>query len=918
MNTDITANTSQIVYNAQKNNIDNISYDYDTENELDTLDLREIDDKEYKKTSKKISNIPHNKHYKNSEYITDYINIDSSNRTINATLKSDYKKKLENNPFRFSGTDLRIAINDTDIFNINDKIILNGLDNMTTTIRTSVNIDGVEEKYVIFNEYGYAEIHADTNIYAYGMNADAVNNNVYGDIRVTMDGFIGDKKTEYIFDFTGFNFYFEKKKDTYIGKITENVGANSSDISGNTEMLIGEFEIDKYGNIISINTKINNKNTGLRWLNTDGTYTKLPQEYLSAVNDATLLLDSKKCTNIYDAIKYIQQIQNKTRPIFKKLIGTSSSYKNSVDWIKEVRISNTSFIGNIPVNYLNNIHNMYLTKYTLFSQNNIPNPVLIPDIPVANIFYIYLYDIYTKRIFDMVMPSEDMVIFTTYENIVSDISITYNHYGGILTNRINSDRYIEGEISFKYVKQIVKDKYIIIDIGQYALYKNIDFGGNDIYIEHLSDYESGYPLPNNYVVSLEKIYSRIVKIRMVNSVFPKTYKLINDGLTGGKRNNRFYWQYIMDSKNTFMIEIPPGNYDADTLALALKSKIEEITYFNEIINKYTNNKIDIQINKESNTVIFKDMRFLYSVNIDVNSFEYNKITNTFKNSYYSYPSGTYYNFFPNANLVIDLVCITINIFKNQLRVGDTIEISNCPLFIGTNINGKHIVTRVDNNSYDIIIYDASDYEIYEKTHIQNIEDIKVSKMTISVPVRFRILFDKPDTLGEILGFRNIGNETSITPYDSTITNDTLYDFEIRNNYRKSNQNIRKNILVAYPAYFLITCDEISNMSNTSTDIRDIFYKINTGTNSDSMQDVNNKSYIYDSYVDTPIYFNEPLKRLSKLTLQFLNPDGTYFDFGTSDHSFVLEIVTYEITPKQTSLDKIQYIKPGISMRSFQN
>jgi hypothetical protein len=230
----------------------------------------------------------------------------------NATIKSDYKIRLQNNPLRLSGTDLRIAINDTDIFNINDKIILYGLNNITTTIRTIIkDTDGSEIEYVTFNELGYAEIRADTNIFVSGINSNSLFNNINNKIKVTLDGFVGDKKTEYFFDFTGFNYNIEKTGDIYTFKITENVNAISGNTQQPTDMLIGEFKMDKYGDIISMNTDTHIFNACLRWLDNDGTYIKLPQEYISVMNDTISSLDNNKCSNVYDAIEYIQKIQNR-------------------------------------------------------------------------------------------------------------------------------------------------------------------------------------------------------------------------------------------------------------------------------------------------------------------------------------------------------------------------------------------------------------------------------------------------------------------------------------------------------------------------------------------------------------------------------------------------------------------------------
>ena len=60
-------------------------------------------------------------------------------------------------------------------------------------------------------------------------------------------------------------------------------------------------------------------------------------------------------------------------------------------------------------------------------------------------------------------------------------------------------------------------------------------------------------------------------------------------------------------------------------------------------------------------------------------------------------------------------------------------------------------------------------------------------------------------------------------------------------------------------------------------------------------------YIYNSFVDTPMILNDPIKRLNTLTISIVGPDNTYYDFNGLDHTFNLEIVTFDEIPEATSL-----------------
>src|SRR5690606_15751429 len=109
----------------------------------------------------------------------------------------------------------------------------------------------------------------------------------------------------------------------------------------------------------------------------------------------------------------------------------------------------------------------------------------------------------------------------------------------------------------------------------------------------------------------------------------------------------------------------------------------------------------------------------------------------------------------------------------------------------------------------------------------------------------------------------------------------------------------KMILQEQSSYILIKCQELSNIDcvlgdDSCHNIDNVFYRINMDHDSGSRR-------IYDSFVDSSLIFNDNLRMLSKLTLEFVDNDGVYFDFNDIDHSFVLEIVTQENQPEFTSI-----------------
>ena len=241
---------------------------------------------------------------------------------------------------------------------------------------------------------------------------------------------------------------------------------------------------------------------------------------------------------------------------------------------------------------------------------------------------------------------------------------------------------------------------------------------------------------------------------------------------------------------------------------------------------------------------------------------------------------------------------------NNLQIFDQITISgsiNYQYIPANYINGTHVVTNVIDSDYFDILLNKVNLDPTLDNSINGGAGIK-----IYTPNMFRIRFDYLDTFGSNLGFRDVGNTTSITPYQFTITNDILYDGEDLNSVLQSitNQNIaelnlsivniRNALQLSGPTYLLILCDELQNANGTGV-VKDFFYKI----------DLKGKygEFIYNWYVDMPIFYNEPLQALDTLTLQFVTEDGSFYDFNGVDHSFTLEIVTYNEIPERTALRK---------------
>jgi len=106
----------------------------------------------------------------------------------------------------------------------------------------------------------------------------------------------------------------------------------------------------------------------------------------------------------------------------------------------------------------------------------------------------------------------------------------------------------------------------------------------------------------------------------------------------------------------------------------------------------------------------------------------------------------------------------------------------------------------------------------------------------------------------------------------------------------TNISIRNGLLFNGPEYLLITCAELPNVKANGV-IKEYFYKINlTCKLGDD---------VYDTFANTPIFYNDPIEHVNQLTIDIYTPEGVYYDFNDRDHSFVLEIVTYDPVPLGT-------------------
>lgn len=893
-----------------------------------------------------------------------YVNIDSANRNKHTNIKCKHIVKLDNAPLLFDRLSLRIYTQNTEMFGLNDKITISGVTEKLLTLRSRIVNDYGETVNYFLMEPGkrYMTVNADNNMNIdVGFTPDIRDN--YSDMMIEFKGFIGDKKTEWCFDMKNYLWDFTPvfnhqttsnhtiaKSNIWCLKITEDVlgvtTASSSEIEFNqikSNMLIAEILLDHCGTVIEIRSDIPYRSDDIRWTTpVNKQYVPpigIPETYYADAITALTLNGLDKLpsipTTIYKVLDYFDKVQNIIRPIFLREMTKVPNFILRYQDAKKIyativriimpettKITTSSMIGNMAVNMLNSIHRMYLTSADVERDIGIYNTstTTSTDVPISNKFYIKLGNDYSRRRFEFSNPFlTGILLIKVYEESIFDVTIRYHHHGGVPLKYINCD-YINGFNNidtYKYIRDIVPKSYIVIEMDRIG-FLNRTFGGDSVHIGLIEDIDRGYSNPNSYIIDLERVYNNVISIRMISSCFPITQKVIMDGLTGGKRNNRFYWQNIDDGDRIYKIELQPGNYSRYELREQFEKEVKNIQRINNASSSSIN-CIAMTINDINDKVTFKGYNIFKSEGkrIFVNKIKLsliNQLCNSSRttlikpeDSYYHYPSGDYFKIFSNIHVNGDVIRITIHHPNHTVKVNDTILIYDSLNFDdipAKYINGEHIVSRSDNDYYDILLNGVNFDTSLDKT-ITGGNEIKILTSNI-----FRIRFDYNDTFGTELGFRDVGNDTSITPYAFTISNDTLYDGEdIISVLRKSNKkycnancdiynvnpndvSIHDSIQLYGPPYILIKCREISNVENPGK-IKDFFYRINLSGQLNS--------YVYNSYVKTPVILNDPIDHLSKLSIDIYNPDGLYYDFNGAEHSFVLEIVTLDELPEGTNI-----------------
>lgn len=581
--------------------------------------------------------------------------------------------------------------------------------------------------------------------------------------------------------------------------------------------------------------------------------------------------DSITLSNVFNKVVTLRTYNGPNSPAIEIFPGTNImkiNYKSQIPLTinqNENNLSNTeisisglvgdfglnqTYLGNIPVNIINGKH---IVKFAL-------NKSDVKGVNKDSILNNPMFFTTSSEYFFIVLPLPMNNKNPPYVLEDYNFKLFFESIAGISLNDLNT-----GNSNYHQIVNVESDGYFIeLPKKIFIQEQSIRVGGSNVNVSKIVETIPGYPFPNNYSINLRNVYNNIISARLLSTEIPNTEKLIKES-PENRRNNRLYWNNIDDGDYIYMLSIPEGNYTINDLKKELEKQFNSTPLTPSIPRILSNNSrldpnhnVIVDINPSTNEVIFKPYKKFNLVNPIV------KIE----------PSTLIENSDPNTNF-----SLTINHPNHGIdTIGTIITIKNAISTLGIPsdiINKEHTITEIiDKDNYKITL-DKFNF-------IDENKDTKGGvNVNVYIPDKIKLRFDKKDTLGTILGFNNVGEETSITDFKEIISNKDPYYDQI--SYVGPNNSLKLKPF----NYILMEVDPLTSMSST-TSIPNSFAKILLSSND---------RILFNTFVPLTYFYNDPIGSINTLKITFYNPDGTLYDFDGQDHSFTLELITINDIPQ---------------------
>jgi len=555
-----------------------------------------------------------------------------------------------------------------------------------------------------------------------------------------------------------------------------------------------------------------------------------------------------------------------------------SNYKNYID---ELYI-NIELIGNqSETNYINNIQfNNFVGYKKILIANDIKLSYLetFRELAIKELGTFDI-EILNQKCFFIELPERYIDLESNFKLINQTFKINYQYIGGIKLGYLNAN-YPINNINYQSsysIYSVIDENTFEINLN-YESFEDIVAGGKNIQIMKITNSISGYPDADIYTIDLKKSFNNVIGIELISTEFPYVDLVVKKNI-----NDKLYWKNIEDGQTIYKVQIDDGNYSVNTLIKNLKEKINlvpriEFTNINKIYNLF-----DIEFEPHIQKITFKP----YNISKLPNKLSIReKVINNIK--YFIL------NVIHIKNLVDINDIITINDSENVTlkNVKDQSIYSIDKEYI--NKNHTVYLKNLENQTYDIIL--GNEFEI--KTNIVNFESYGGENVNVKSKTKTSFLFDKSDTIGDLLGFINTGDKYSITDYGENISNKNSYVYTnnldmVGNPYNYSSGFINFSGKFNYMLMYLNDIEYIFSNNNLPSSFAKISFSGNPG------------DILFNTFVPYPnnVYSkNFPISTLSQLNIKFIYPDGSRINFRNIDHSFTLRITEEKLQNSNTYLN----------------
>jgi hypothetical protein len=627
-------------------------------------------------------------------------------------------------------------------------------------------------------------------------------------------------------------------------------------------------------------------------LNIDSSYRNIYPKHIYKSNNTVLPCNPLYFTYNSNIIKINYPNHNLFQGdniIIQNVMGIYKILSNPIYLINNFKYAMIYFENNlININYKIFVEDLYINIELYGTQNennlieNIPFNYLlgIKKVLIANDISeenLNLLTTISNDLFNINLLNQNCLFFELpnifisnekYYNINQIFKISYLHINGIKLGYINANYPIN---NYNYqnsytINKINNENEFEILLNQYS-FNTSNEGGDTIQIFKIINSLPGYPYVDNYTIFLKKSFNNITNIELVSSEFPYIDILIKENI-----NDKLYWKNIEDGDILYNVIIENGFYNATTLLDKINlniNKVERInsTPFNKIYNNF-----DITLDTSSHIISFKP----YNLTKLPNSLSIKLITIN-NDSFYILNVS-------HPNNIVDINdTITISNSGN-ITIKDEVNTNQIQSIDSSYINKTHIVynKNLENQTYDIILGKKSQIKIT----ITNTESSGGEDIIIKSKTKVSFYFNKNDTFGDILGFKNVGDTFSITNYNSVTTNQDNYIYS--NNLDPVGNIIQYNNgfinLDGKYNYILMYINDIEYIYTNNNNIQPAFAKILLSGNPGDV--------LFNTFIQYPhnIYSkNFPISSLSYIDIKFLYPDGNRVNFRNINHSFTLKI-----------------------------